>query len=680
MSWRITGQILDPATGETVNGVITALLDRTPARTSTGGVIERKASSIPVVEGDIIDTPLNSVPGAVWTFVMPLGQRSVRMVDPGDGASIDIGGDLPVGTPVPESEAVLLRREWGSLREQTIDAVDTITSSVDAATQAAGTIADVVALKPKINQSITDAASAKQASSQAVTLAQNANAGTDQGVAGLLQQEGSQTAALVTLRQRQPINVGNYGTSRASVDAAIADAEKRGKGTVVYFPAGTYDFGGGLSLSGKSVQIRGDGAHDKGGTTFKSSAQSGPVLDFTGWSAPSNFLGRTDHGGFSIVGDGVADPSKNNAGLRVKAMSSALIHDIVIRGTGGPCLDLADGSGNSAYLHDWERITMYTPVGAAANDVPYFRAVECNGNRFRGFGFRSTTSSGDVGASGAVVITGGSTYIDHDNFLDAWWFEYLHVPNGGTLINLTGVNNVISNPQFFDVSKETGATGTSYVRFNTPSATTMGHGGNCFEGVVPGNTGTANSPDMGIDMRQSYNSVRGVKGYKGKNVTLAPGVDYCYVALEGSNGGADLPAVVDNSGGTRNIWRDGYLGIEHGLGWDRDSFGNGPRFATTANSSVGYVWLGKNGVGHSASGVNSYLWQDEMYIRPIGSNPVKVFLGPTAAAPSIRQGAGSPNGAVAAAVGSLYVQTDGGAGSTLWVKESGTGNTGWAAK
>ena len=107
MSWRITGQILDPATGETVNGVITALLDRTPARTSTGGVVDRPATPIPVVEGDIIDTPLNSVLGAVWTFMLPLGQRSVRMRDPGDGASIDLGGDIPVGTPVPESEAVL---------------------------------------------------------------------------------------------------------------------------------------------------------------------------------------------------------------------------------------------------------------------------------------------------------------------------------------------------------------------------------------------------------------------------------------------------------------------------------------------------------------------------------------------------------------------------------------------
>lgn len=43
-------------------------------------------------------------------------------------------------------------------------------------------------------------------------------------------------------------------------------------------------------------------------------------------------------------------------------------------------------------------------------------------------------------------------------------------------------------------------------------------------------------------------------------------------------------------------------------------------------------------------------------------------------------GAGSPEGAQAAGVGSLFLRNDGGTGTTLYVKESGTGNTGWAAK
>lgn len=45
-----------------------------------------------------------------------------------------------------------------------------------------------------------------------------------------------------------------------------------------------------------------------------------------------------------------------------------------------------------------------------------------------------------------------------------------------------------------------------------------------------------------------------------------------------------------------------------------------------------------------------------------------------------RCGAGTPEGAVTAPVGSLFTRTDGGANTTLYVKESGTGNTGWVAK
>lgn len=43
-------------------------------------------------------------------------------------------------------------------------------------------------------------------------------------------------------------------------------------------------------------------------------------------------------------------------------------------------------------------------------------------------------------------------------------------------------------------------------------------------------------------------------------------------------------------------------------------------------------------------------------------------------------GAGSPEGVITAPPGSLYSNTSGGAGTTLYVKETGTGNTGWAAK
>ena len=41
---------------------------------------------------------------------------------------------------------------------------------------------------------------------------------------------------------------------------------------------------------------------------------------------------------------------------------------------------------------------------------------------------------------------------------------------------------------------------------------------------------------------------------------------------------------------------------------------------------------------------------------------------------------GSPEGAVTGIVGDLALRLDGGASTTLYVKTSGTGNTGWTAK
>jgi hypothetical protein len=45
-----------------------------------------------------------------------------------------------------------------------------------------------------------------------------------------------------------------------------------------------------------------------------------------------------------------------------------------------------------------------------------------------------------------------------------------------------------------------------------------------------------------------------------------------------------------------------------------------------------------------------------------------------------RKGAGDPNGSVTAPIGAVYHNTTGTTNTSFWVKESGTGNTGWVAK
>lgn len=51
-----------------------------------------------------------------------------------------------------------------------------------------------------------------------------------------------------------------------------------------------------------------------------------------------------------------------------------------------------------------------------------------------------------------------------------------------------------------------------------------------------------------------------------------------------------------------------------------------------------------------------------------------------AAFAAVMGGSGSPEGVITGSPGYIYLRTDGGAGTSLYVKESGTGNTGWVAK
>lgn len=66
--------------------------------------------------------------------------------------------------------------------------------------------------------------------------------------------------------------------------------------------------------------------------------------------------------------------------------------------------------------------------------------------------------------------------------------------------------------------------------------------------------------------------------------------------------------------------------------------------------------------------------------NPDLSSLLATFLGYLYAGLTIRTGTGSPETVVVALVGSLYLRLDGGANTTLYVKESGTSNTGWIAK
>lgn len=114
---------------------------------------------------------------------------------------------------------------------------------------------------------------------------------------------------------------------------------------------------------------------------------------------------------------------------------------------------------------------------------------------------------------------------------------------------------------------------------------------------------------------------------------------------------------------------------------------------TKANSSVDGILLIQNNGGtdftrlqfggttasfpslkRSATALHIRLADDSAFAPVVASS---VSAGGTATWTS---GTGTPEAAVTAPVGSLFTRTDGGANTTLYVKESGASNTGWVAK
>ena len=100
-----------------------------------------------------------------------------------------------------------------------------------------------------------------------------------------------------------------------------------------------------------------------------------------------------------------------------------------------------------------------------------------------------------------------------------------------------------------------------------------------------------------------------------------------------------------------------------------------------SDEGAGELYLRSYGGGiyFQTGGVNNRAWFDNT-----GNLNFNAGLGLDFSATSSgmvwRTGTGTPEGSVTASVGSLYTRSDGGASTTLYVKESGTGNTGWVAK
>jgi hypothetical protein len=73
-------------------------------------------------------------------------------------------------------------------------------------------------------------------------------------------------------------------------------------------------------------------------------------------------------------------------------------------------------------------------------------------------------------------------------------------------------------------------------------------------------------------------------------------------------------------------------------------------------------------------------WQNEAAGLPLTGGTLTGSLSVNSTTAIITSGTGTPESVVTAPVGSMFLRTDGGAATTLYIKETGTGNTGWVGK
>ena len=99
------------------------------------------------------------------------------------------------------------------------------------------------------------------------------------------------------------------------------------------------------------------------------------------------------------------------------------------------------------------------------------------------------------------------------------------------------------------------------------------------------------------------------------------------------------------------------------------------KYSTTATAAPSSGDLDTGELAVNVADKRLYTEDDASNVVELGTNPSVLTLG---GAVTITTGSGTPNGAVTANIGSLYLRTDSNAEGNLYTKTSTTGNTGWS--
>jgi hypothetical protein len=155
----------------------------------------------------------------------------------------------------------------------------------------------------------------------------------------------------------------------------------------------------------------------------------------------------------------------------------------------------------------------------------------------------------------------------------------------------------------------------------------------------------------------------------------------------GQSGSSDLYGLritkIFFRGGTfRGTTRDVSLSV-HGIYnyWqDPGSVMSSFVFVDGISTDEKYIIGNSGGITSASIGLNDLPTTFISYGRRSPEATIVTFSGAKIAVPAVFNCTGTPEGSINAPIGSLCLRSDGGANTTLYVKESGTGSVGWVAK
>lgn len=503
---------------------------------------------------------------------------------------------------------------------------------------------------------------------------------------------GTRTVSTVTdyLANGAVHNVKDYGAlgdgstdDTAAIQAAI-DATEAAGGTV-YFPPGTFVFttvtwaGTGTAIS--YIGIPGPIFQGSGyATILKSTAASGVAITVKGDASVNDgsHKGLMKHAAlrdFTLLGPG----SGTAAGIECSAYVSLLIENVFIRDAGGDGLVLKRDYFNPGTQDDRALLTNLKNVSARG----------CGGD---GLDANSTEPIDNLHIEGC-------DFSENTGFgmnLFPWYGNVQNCYMGGNTKAGLFVGGVSSQPAegFLLVSSAIEGNGRNTTSSNVElgychSATLMA----CKLSAV--DVASANLPGTLLTIGESgpaveTGRVRIINPFLIADtviggVTAIDVVDCTHLEIDSPVFNSGISTKVSNANNQSVVFTDDRVVTQTGTADTRIYDGSATTYPfqlrVTGDSQprLRFVHDGRIQWGTGSAGPDTVLQRATL----AGSTNALQVVGALAVqsqANGIFAGSGTPEAAVTATVGSIYLRTDGGASTSLYVKETGSSNTGWVAK